>query len=122
MSKQEEKVKALLQEWAELQAEYWERTAGLREEIAELQEQELQVKEAYLPEFERLSAEIAAQMKELQKTVKLDEVGYASWRSGYVRYTWDSRGLEAYAGKHPAVMQFRKATQVDPQVKVKIYE
>lgn len=122
MNGREERVKELLRELAELGTEYWERAAGLHAEIGQLQAQELQVKEAYLPEFTRLKEEIVELMKEIGRTVELEEVGIATYRKGYVRYTWDSKGLESYAGKHPAVMQFRKATAVDPGIKVQVYE
>jgi len=45
-----------------------------------------------------------------------------TFRSGYVRNTWDNDKLEGYSAAHPEILPFRKQTDVGPSVSMKVVE
>jgi len=45
-----------------------------------------------------------------------------TFRSGYVRNTWDNDKLEGFAAVHPEILPFRKQTDVSPSVSMKVLE
>ena len=89
--------------------------------------------EALLAQYRNLHKELAPQLaaldgikKEINKLVL--ELGApvevegarASIRSGYTRVTWDGKGLEGYAVADPNILVFRKESEVEPSVTVKV--
>ena len=45
-----------------------------------------------------------------------------TFRSGYVRNSWDNDKLEGFAAVHPEILPFRKQTDVNPSVSMKVME
>jgi len=45
-----------------------------------------------------------------------------TYRSGYVRTSWDTDGLNGYAVAFPEILTFRKETDVKPTVAMKVTE
>lgn len=71
--------------------------------------------------FEQAKTELMAELKPMAvaygKTYK-SEIGMVKFRSGYIRYNWDSKALTGFAAAHPEILAFRSETQIAPSVNV----
>lgn len=85
--------------------------------------------EADLIELRELKAELAPMLDMIarrEKKIKdaLLELGEkpevdgvkVSFRSGYVRSSWNNKSLRGYAAAHPEIMEFVKESEVSPSV------
>jgi len=82
------------------------------------------LEEALLKRRERLDA-LEKEIKAVVMTERHSERGFgvsATFRSGYVRNTWDNDKLEGYAVAFPGILEFRKQTDVGPSVSMKVNE
>lgn len=97
-----------------------------------LQDSKLQ---AMMEEYEALYVKLASSIERLasmkrgiQDTVKAFgrsvEHGNveATFRKGYERTSWDSKGLDGYRVAHPEISAFRSTKQVGPSVAIKVKE
>ncbi|WP_407356769.1 hypothetical protein [Methanolobus sp. WCC5] len=89
------------------------------------QELEAKIREIMDPFVE----EIQAHEENIRNAVLMQEKSYkgnlgkATFRKGYPRYTWDNKALEGYvAAGHEEILQFRKETFVQPAVSISVEE
>lgn len=90
---------------------------------AQLQELEAKMREIMDPYVEK----IQAHEKNIREAVLMQEKSYkgelgkATFRKGYPRYTWDNKALEGYvAAGHDELLQFRKESFVQPSVNIEV--
>ena len=86
-----------------------------------------------MAEYEKLYVSLQPSMdklkrlKEMIKTLVL-QVGRtcshgattATYRKGYVRVSWDGKGLDGYAVANPEVLHFRKESKVESTVSISV--
>jgi hypothetical protein len=94
--------------------------AELDEQIADLMQKRRAIAEPIEEEIENHKTEVKTEVLKRGKTFKCD-YGEAKFRKGYVRTSWDTKKMEGYAADHPEILQFKKETQVKPNVTVSIY-
>ena len=85
--------------------------------IQQLQEAIAQRRE----KLDELELEIKAAVLEQARSEK----GYgitATYRSGYVKNSWDNAKLEGFAAAFPQILEFRKQSNVGPSVAMKVIE
>jgi len=116
-----EGVAARLENWARIQAELAERTAGIDAEIRELMERRAQVGERYHKELAKLNSAILVEVYDLGEGVEVEGIARATYKGGYTRYSWPNAALEGYAAAHPEILKLRKETQVKPSIKVELW-
>jgi hypothetical protein len=90
---------------------------------AQLQELEAKMREIMDPYVEKIQAheENIRNAVLMQEKSYKGELGKATFRKGYPRYTWDNKALEGYvAAGHEEILQFRKETFVQPGVSIEV--
>lgn len=88
---------------------------------AQMQELEAKMREIMDPFVEKIQAheENIRNAVLMQEKSYKGELGKATFRKGYPRYTWDNKALEGYvAAGHDEILQFRKETFVEPSVSI----
>ena len=68
-----------------------------------------------LDEIERLEKQVKYEILETGELPQVDGVT-VKIRNGYVRSSWDDKGLRGYAVLRPEIMQFLKETTTNPTV------
>jgi len=94
--------------------------ADLDAQIKELMKKRRAIAEPIEEEIEEHKQEVKSEVLKRGSTFKCD-YGEAKFRKGYVRTSWDTKKMEGYSADHPEILQFKKETQVKPNVTVSIY-
>lgn len=95
-----------------------EKTADIDEKLAELQAERLRIRTPYEEKLQHLLRRMKQLIDNEDNPASVDTpYGAVRYRNGYIRTSWDSKGLDSLETGKPAVWKvikaFRKETEVD---------
>lgn len=98
-----------------------ERTAGIRAELAEIQDRLSSVEGPFRDTLAKIEAELYELTLEFVR--ETDERPEAEgvilkFTEGYTRSTWDGKALEGYAKAHPEILELKRQSFVKPRLNV----
>ena len=96
-----------------------ERLKELNAEFEELQERIASIAEPFDDEISRYEAMINDEVMKTASSYK-NEHCKATFTKGHTRVSWDTDKLLGYAVAHPAVLEFKKESEIKPRVSIKI--
>jgi len=111
-------VKRSLDRWTALIAERDAATAGIDNEIRCLQAKRDAIAKTFTKRVARIEDGIIRRTLELGHSV-IGAGAAARYTKGYPRVTYDRKSLDGYAVEHPAILAFRKETEVKARCSIK---
>jgi len=103
----------------ELNTELDEATKEINSQIEALVAKKDEISKPYLDKITECRQKIINETMNLKESIKTD-YGRAIYRKGYTRYSWDNKKLEGYAAIHEEILKFRKESQIEPTVMIKM--
>jgi hypothetical protein len=103
----------------ELKLKLEKECAEINKQIEELMQQRKEIAAPIEEEIAAHESEIKERAIEYGQSFK-GKNGQLKYRKGYIRKSWDTKGLEKYAEEKPEIMTFLKETEVTPNVTIKV--